>query len=209
MVFGYNDYTYILIFPIYDKDVFLLLLLLSFIHFLHLLCLMQTFCFIYIIGSISSPTLSLFIIFSFFFSFSHSGFGWNIYGSLHSLPCQPSEVHHVCIHLNAFIAFRIQNFVLILLSIADLNAFLAFTALSISFMGQERFGNSLVRYVFGVCIAKPTKGSSISFPCSVHCLFQVGFNTNFQGLPPCFIFKLKYVPGGQTSSLVDHSRKLV
>ena len=61
---------------------------------------------------------------------------------------------------------------------------------------KDRLGRKFSKTIFGVCIAKPTRGSSISFPCSVHCLFQVGFNTNFQGFPPCFSSKLKYVPGG-------------
>ena len=118
-------------------------------------------------------------------------FGWTSQSAFIAFKSSP------CTHFNAFFCLQDTILSLIDLSIAVFDAFFAFTALSVIHSNSRiDLEESLVRFVFGVCIAKPTRGSSISFPCSVHCLFQVGFNTNFQGLSPCFIFKLKYVPGG-------------
>ena len=131
-------------------------------------------------------------------SFSHQVYWiWLPYFGSTSQPAFIAFRSSPCTHFNAFFCLQDTFLSPIGLSIAVFNAFFAFTALSIIHSNSRiDLEESLVRCVFGVCIAKPTRGSSISFPCSVHCLFQVGFNTNFQGLPPCFIFRLKYVPGG-------------
>ena len=131
-------------------------------------------------------------------SFSHQVYWiWLPYFGCTSQPAFIAFRSLPCTHFNAFFCLQDTILSLIDLSIAVFDAFFAFTALSVIHSNSRiDLEESLVRFVFGVCIAKPTRGSSISFPCSVNCLFQVGFNTNFQGFSPCFISKLKYVPGG-------------
>ena len=89
--------------------------------------------------------------------------------------------------LQCLLCLQDTIFNLIDLSIAVFDAFFAFTALSVIHSNSRiDLEESLVRFVFGVWMAKPTRGSSISCPCSVHWLFQVGLHTNYQGFPPCF-----------------------